>query len=90
MTITVLVATFRGTQSITIHDDEAAAASALMSFVELHWPEQFDEEHGETILSENERLQRFFADDRNSYIMAEADLSLLEAFIDSVAPEPRE
>ncbi len=90
MTITVLVATFRGTQSITIHDDEAAAASALMTFVELYWPEQFDGERGETFLSENERLQRFFADGRNSYIIAEADLSPLEAYIDSAAPEPRE
>lgn len=90
MTVTVLLATFRGTQSITVHDDEAAAVSALSTFVETHWAEQFDGESDETSRSENERLERFFADGRNSYIIAEADLSRLEAYIDRAAPDPLE
>ncbi len=79
MTVTVLLATFRGTQSIAFHESQTAAETALMSFVDLHWAAQFEGEHDEVPRSENERLQRFFADDRNSYIIAEADLSQLRA-----------
>jgi len=90
MKVTVLVATFGGTQSITIHDSETAAATALMGFVEFHWAEQFDGEHVEISLPESERVHRFFADGRNSYLIAEADLSQLEAYIDSSLPKPHE
>jgi hypothetical protein len=82
MQVTVLVVIFRGAHRITIHDGEAAAETALLSFVERHWPEQFDGQHIDISLSENERLQRFFADRCNSYIIAEADLSQLEAYLD--------
>jgi hypothetical protein len=90
MTVTVLVAAFRGTRIITIHEGEIAAETALMVFVDRHWVEQFGGDLDEISLSGNERLQRFFADNRNSYIIAEANLSQLEAYIDSARSDTRE
>ena len=89
MTVTVLMATFRGTQSITIHENQTEAETALMSFVDLHWAAQFEGESGEVSGSGDERLQRFFADDRNAYVIAEADLSQLEEHIDAARATPR-
>ncbi|WP_292941047.1 hypothetical protein [Novosphingobium sp. 32-60-15] len=89
MKISILVANFEGARSITLHDTEAAASRALMAFVELHWAIRFDKEFIEMPSCETERLRQFFADDRHSYIIAEADLSQLEEHIDtarSLAP----
>lgn len=87
---TVLLATFRGTQSITIHESQTEAETALMSFVDLHWAAQFEGESEEFSRSGDERLQRFFAYDRNAYVIAEADLSQLEEHIDAACPTRRE
>lgn len=82
MLVTVLVIVYQGVETITLHDAEPAAWSALMKFVDGKWHPRFDDEPYP--LEEQQRAKMFFADDDDLYILAEADLTELAGRIDAL------
>jgi hypothetical protein len=77
MAVSLLVTVFDEVQTISVHDDTAAAWSSLVAFVEMHWYRQM---HTEAIPNrEDERVRLFFADPNATYLIAEADIAEVEA-----------
>lgn len=79
----VLVILHQGVESISIHENHSDAYAALVEFVFSRWLEHFGENASPTPLEE-EHIRRFFAADDDLYIIAETELSDLEAQIESL------
>lgn len=84
MEATVLVIIHRGAKFITIHENHSAAHAALVEFVVSRWPEQLGERPALIASQEEDHIHRFFAADEDLYIIAETELSDLEAQIESL------
>lgn len=82
MLVTVLVIVYQGVETITVHDAEPAAWSALMKFVDGRWHQRFDDEPYPR--EEQQRAKMFFADEADLFIVAEADLTELADRIDEL------
>jgi len=78
MRVTVLVIIYSGKTAITVHDSESSASTVLMEFMKARWFGRFHEHFTGTSLSLDECARRFFGDDDNMHIIAEADLSEIE------------
>ncbi|MDT7532965.1 hypothetical protein OVY48_05855 [Sphingobium sp. SA2] len=82
MLVTVLVIVYQGVETITVHDAEPAAWTALMKFVDGGWHQRFRDEPYP--LEEQQRVKMFFADEGDLFILAEADLTELADRIDEL------
>jgi len=85
MLVTVLVIVYQGVETITVHDAQSAAWTALMKFVDGGWRQRFRD--GPYPLEEQERAKMFFADKDDLFILAEADLTELADRIDELNPD---
>lgn len=82
MIATVLLIVFDGRESITVHEDEAAAWAELMRFVDSRWHERFAD-RAIAVGDEEVRAKMLFGpDDGDHYILASADLTELERLVD--------
>ena len=84
MEATVLVIIHQGAEFITIHDNDAAAHTALVDFVGSRWPEQLGERPAVMASREDDHIERFFAAEEDFYIIAETELDDLEAQLESL------
>jgi len=87
MEATVLVIIHQGAEFITIHDNHSAAHAALVEFVVSRWPQQLGERPALMASQEEDHIHRFFAVADDFYIIAETELSDLEAQIESLCRE---
>ena len=82
MLVTVLVIIYQGVETITVHDAEPAAWSALMRPADGGWPPRSRDEPYPP--EEQQRAKMFFADEDDLFILAEADLTELADRIDEL------
>lgn len=87
MQVAVLVILYRGEEYITIHESEGVAWSELVRFVDNRWSAH--DGYSEILISmtEEERLDRFFAAETDVYILGKADLSDVGDRLDTIMRE---
>lgn len=81
MRVSVLVILHRGKDHITIHEDDDRAWSEILDFVDSWWSADPATAGTPRPISEDEQVLLFFAGPDASYILANADVSELEAHL---------
>lgn len=83
MQVAVLVIIYRGKEHITLHENDAAAWTELLQFVDKRSAASSSAIGSHWLLPDEERLRRFFEAEGDSFILGNADLSEVEAHIDA-------
>lgn len=84
MQVSVLVILCCGKEHITLHEDDDRAWSELVTFVDSSWESHRNTAGTSPPASEDERIKRFFAAHTTSYILGSADVSSIEAHVDTL------
>lgn len=83
MQVAVLVIIYRGKEHITLHENDAAAWSELLRFVDERFAARSPHFGSHWLLPDDDRVKLFFQAEGDSFILGNADLSEVEAHIDA-------